>query len=109
MPADLEEADRDVSEIPHSRLRLQISTLDPEPLDLVSPISVVIEESDGSFIATFLEASLAASGDTEAEAIEGLKDRIITTFERLKSKHDNQLGPVPLRQKQILTSLIQSR
>jgi hypothetical protein len=83
--------------------------LDPEPLDLVSPISVVIEESDGSFIATFLEASLAASGDTEAEAIEGLKDRIITTFERLKSKHDNQLGPVPLRQKQILTSLIQSR
>ena len=62
--------------------------------------------SDGSFIASFLEASLAASGDTEAEALDGLKDRIITTFERLESKTDDKLGPVPLRQKQLLTSLI---
>ena len=83
-----------------------IATLDPEPYELVAPVSAIIRENDGNFVTSFVEASLAASGDTEAEAIDGLKARIITTFERLESKPDDKLGPVPLRQKQLLTSLI---
>ena len=44
-----------------------------------------------------------------AEAIDGLKDRIVTTFERLEGKPDGTLGPGPLHQKRVLTSLIRRR
>jgi hypothetical protein len=86
-----------------------ISTLAPEPLEIVGPIHALVQENDGSFVASFPEANLGASGETKAEAIDGLKDRIVTTFERLEGKPDSKLGPGPLHQKQVLTSLIRRR
>ena len=42
-------------------------------------------------------------------ALDGLKDRIVTTFERLEVKPEKRLGPGPLRQKRVLTSLVRRR
>ena len=87
-----------------------ISTLAPEPFEIVGPIHAVIQENDGeASIASFPEANLGASGETKAEALDGLKDRIVTTFERLEAKPDGKLGPGPQRQKRVLTSLIRRR
>lgn len=86
-----------------------ISTLAPEPFELVGLIFALIQQSEGCYTASFLDANLGASGETKVEALEGLKDRIVTTFERLEGKPDDKLGPGPLRQKRVLTSLIRRR
>jgi hypothetical protein len=86
-----------------------IATLAPEPFELLGQINAVIIERDGFHTASFLDANLGASGETKVEALEGLKDRIVTTFERLQGKPDETLGPGPFRQKSVLTSLIRRR
>ena len=58
-------------------------------------------------IASFPGSRLGASGrDNMPQLLDGFERRTITTFERLESKPDDKLGPVPLRQKRILTQLI---
>jgi hypothetical protein len=93
----------------HPAISVPITTLAPEPFELIAPIVAVVQESEGSYIASFLDANLGASGETKAEALDGLKDRIVTTFERFERKPDDRLGPGPLRQKHVLTSLIRRR
>ena len=83
-----------------------ISTLAPEPLEIIGPIHAVIQATEHEYLAVFLEANLGASGETRSEALDGLKDQIISTFERLSAKSDDRLGPGPLRQKRVLESLI---
>jgi hypothetical protein len=105
----LERTEAKLAEREYSPLVVPLSTLDPEPFDILKPINALIQESEGGCIATFLEANLGASGETKAEALDRLKDRIVTTFERLAVKSDDKLGPGPLRQKHVLTSLIRRR
>jgi hypothetical protein len=90
-------------------ISVPIATLAREPYELIGPIVAVIREADGGYVAWFLDANLGSSGETTAGALEGLKDRIVTTFERLERKPDDRLGPGPLRQKRVLTSLIRRR
>jgi len=105
----LKHAEAKLAENEPASIVVPISTLTPEPFEIVGPINAVIQENDGSFIASFPEANLGASGETKAEALDGLKDRIVTTFERLEAKPDGTLGPGPQRQKCVLTSLIRRR
>jgi hypothetical protein len=88
---------------------IAITTFAPEPYELLRPISIVIEGQAKGFIASFVEANINASGETEHEAINMVKDTILMAYERLGSKDDKSLGPGPLRQKQILMSLIRQR
>src|SRR5438067_5988269 len=88
---------------------ISIATFAPEPYELLKPISIVIEGQGDGFIASFVEAKINASGETEHEAINMVKDTILMAYERLSAKDDAKLGPGPLRQKQILTSLIREK
>ena len=85
---------------------MPISTLAPEPMEIIGPINAVIRATEHEYLAEFLEANLGVSGETRSEALDGLKDRIVLTFERLAGKSDDRLGPGPLRQKRVLESLI---
>ena len=109
MSSKLDRARARLAEKENPTIAVPISTLAPEPFELVGSIFAVIQESKDGFTASFLDANLGASGETKVEALEGLKDRIVTTFERLEGKTDDQLGPGPLRQKRVLTSLIRRR
>ncbi len=88
---------------------ISIATFAPEPYELLRPISIVIEGQTDGFLASFVEANINASGETEHEAINMVKDTILMAYERLVSKADEKLGPGPLKQKQILMSLIRVR
>jgi hypothetical protein len=88
---------------------ISITTFAPEPYELLRPLSIVIEGRTGGFIASFVEANINASGETEHEAINMVKDTILMAYERLASKDDETLGPGPLKQKQILMNVIREK
>jgi hypothetical protein len=85
-----------------------IETLAPEPYVLKRPFQVVVQPSDGEYIATLFDANLGMTGDTAEEAVANLKATIIDTFD-LFEENEALLGPEPERQLAILRELIQKR
>ena len=89
-----------------------INTFAPEPFAPTRPILVSVEpfvsEEDGEleYIASLTEANIGASGDTVAEAVKNLKDRLIAKFDMLENMPADRLGKMPRRQLEILKSLI---
>jgi dCTP deaminase len=74
---------------------------------LTRDIPVSLETSDDGFIATFFDANIAMSGDTQEEAFANLRSFIVDTFEFLSLQPSDSLGPEPKRQLRLLQSFIQ--
>lgn len=83
-------------------LLVPINTFVPEPYELTAPFFVAVEIEDDQFTATFFDANVSASGDTEEEAIGNLKSLILDTFDSLSAEDKTMLGPEPRRQLAIL-------
>lgn len=90
-------------------LRVPIQSLEPEPFDVIVPMEAVIRPSNGGFVATFFDANVNASGETETEAFDNLKDMIMATFEEYSALGSDALGPEPARQLAVLQRFIQAR
>ena len=84
-----------------------IVTFAPELFKLSTPLNVVLTQVENGYIASFPEANLGSSGETMHEAIENLKDLILTVYREFESMDDDSLGPAILKQKTILFNLIQ--
>jgi hypothetical protein len=61
-------------------------------LRLVAPLFVTIEEQDGVVVASNVDLDVFGYGDTEAEALQDLRDIIVETYFDLKANRD-QLAP----------------
>jgi predicted RNase H-like HicB family nuclease len=85
-------------------LVVPIESFAPEPYELIKPFHVVLESSDAEFIATFFDANVSASGETEMDALANLKDMILAVFEALQLEKD--LGPGPAKQLSVLKQFI---
>jgi predicted RNase H-like HicB family nuclease len=104
----------DMEEIKSSIFQLQakktfvvpITTLAPEPIQMRLNIPATIEGDGEDFTASFTEANVSASGETEADAIANLKGAIASTFEFLESLPENERGPLPARQWEILRNVL---
>ena len=90
-------------------LQVPIQSLAPEPYEVIKPFQVVVRPADGEYIASFFDANLSASGETQAEAVLNLKDIIAGTFEILAEMKEAELGPGPLRQKKTLEEFIRPK
>jgi dCTP deaminase len=66
-------------------LSLYINTLD-EPYEVVQPIPVVVRRSKDSYIAAFFDGNVHASGETDQEAVDNLRDVLVLTLESLKDE-----------------------
>jgi len=88
---------------------VMIQSLAPEPFELIKPVPVVVQRQGDDYIATFFDANLSASGETQVEAIWNLKDIIIGTFDILTITDEGELGPGPLQQKRILEQFIDKK
>lgn len=85
-----------------------ITTLDPEPFELLCEIRVVVQPTDDGYLATAFDVNIGITGDTQEEAVGNLKELIVDIFDELE--HDEgKLGPVPARQLAVLRSLIKRR
>ena len=82
-----------------------VETLAPDPFILKRPLQVVVQSSDGQYVATLFDANLGMSGDTAEEAVANLKATIVDTFD-LFEENEEKLGPEPKRQLSILRGLI---
>ena len=87
-------------------LRVPVHSLAPEPFEILSPIEVIIRPAGDGFIATFFDANVNASGDTETEAFENVKDMIVATFSEFTTIGIDRLGPEPARQFAVLKKFI---
>ena len=87
-----------------------ISTFAPEPYDVLHPIYVSIHQTDrDEYSASFTDANLHASGDTESEAFENLKSLMLDVYDSLAMEKEEDLGPEPKKQLSILQSFLSKR
>lgn len=83
-----------------------LTTLAPQPFQMMLQIPATIAGDGEDFTATFMEANVSASGETEADAIANLKDMLVSTYETLEEIPPQELGPLPSRQWAILKSVV---
>ncbi len=104
--AELEGRVDDLQHIAESRpIIAQVADL--PSLRLIRPIMAVIERSaDEEYVAMFLDANINASGDTQHEAFQNLREMIASTY-RLFIRKENQLGDDPHRQLAVLRTYIE--
>jgi hypothetical protein len=79
-----------------------IETFDPEPFGLRRPVSVVVQPSGDSFVASLFDANINASGETAHYAVANLKDLILALIIRLRKEPKERLGKGPARQLAVL-------
>jgi hypothetical protein len=82
-----------------------LTTLMPA-FQMIQQIPVTIEGDGEDFTATFVEANVSASGETEADAIANFKDSLLSSYEILEGLPSSQLGPLPARQWGILQNVV---
>jgi len=92
-----------------SPILVPIQSLAPEPYEIIKPFHVVLRVQEDEYIATFFDANISASGDTQTEAIFNLKDIVVGTFEILSETSSNELGPGPAQQKKVLQEFISKK
>ncbi|MFN2476452.1 MAG: hypothetical protein ABR526_08955 [Chthoniobacterales bacterium] len=90
-------------------IQISIDSLGVEDLVLRRPITVVVESANDCFTATFFDANINASGDSEVEAVENLKEIIVSVFHRFVELGDARLGSGPRKQFAELRSVIAGR
>ncbi len=86
-----------------------IASLEPEPFKLNRQIYIVVQPEEDQFLATFFDANINASGDTEVEAVDNVKDAIVSSFRRFEQLGEERLGPGPRRQYAVLRSLVAAK
>ena len=85
---------------------IPITTMAPEPYKILQSIPAVVVPAADGFNATFFDANIATSGDTQEEAFSNLRSLILDTFEYLGSEAQETLGPEPARQLAVLREFL---
>lgn len=86
-----------------------ISTFAPVPIEVLKEIKAVVQPDDDEFTATFFDANVNAAGCNQVEAIENLKDLILSRFEYLNAQPPAKLGPALAKQIAVLRDFIRRR
>ncbi len=72
------------------------------------PIFISLEYDAEQVIASFDDIEAFSSADTESEAMDLLRDEIVSLYEDLKTDRDN-LGPLPAKWLQLLEATIECK
>ena len=92
-----------------SPLTVPVTTLAPEPFELLREMPVVVQSVGDDFVARFFDANIGASGDTQQEAVSNLKSLVMDIFEDLEDEQPERLGPEPSRRLAVLRAFIQRK
>lgn len=83
-----------------------ITCFAPEPFESIDEIKAVVEEIGGEYLASFYDANVSAQGDTRQEAIDNLKDLLLSRFDHLDAIASEKLGKSTQRQIAVLRRFI---
>ncbi len=86
-----------------------LTTLAPERLELLREIPVSIRSTDEDFVASFFDANVSASGETEQEAFANLRDMLVLTYNFLHKKPEAELAPILRKQRVVLDEFIRAK
>ncbi len=92
-----------------SSLLVPIQTFEPEPFELIKAITVVIQPVDDEFSASFFDANVNAAGSNECEAVDNLKETLLSRFDYLDSQPAEVLGPALLKQLAALRAFVRRK
>lgn len=87
-------------------ITVPVTSLAPEPLILRQPIFIVVQPDGDEFSATYFDANINATGDTQTEAVDNLKEILVSTYRRYSLLGENKLGPGPRKQLAVLRTII---
>ncbi|HXO20878.1 MAG TPA: hypothetical protein VOA87_13260 [Thermoanaerobaculia bacterium] len=73
------------------KVEAEIRTFAPHPYRVKKPIPIVVRPHDGAFLASFMDANVNATGDTEHEAFEAVKTLMLDMLDQLGRQP--RLGP----------------
>ena len=91
-------------------LIVPIQSFTPEPFVVLKEIRAVIEESDGEYIASFYDANVSAGGSNKQEAVDNLKENLLSRFDYLDGlPTEKKLGLGIARQLAVLREFIGRR
>lgn len=85
---------------------LHIETFAPEPYTVKRPLPVSMQRRQDGYLASFVDANINSSGDTQQEAFANLRELILDVFDNLRSLPASELGPGPKRQLAVLREFI---
>jgi predicted RNase H-like HicB family nuclease len=91
---------------PVAPVTMPIETFAPEPYRVRRAIPIVVRSSGDGFVASFVDANISSSGDTQQEAYANVKELILDVFDRLNSLPAQKLGPGPARQLEVLREFV---
>jgi hypothetical protein len=89
-------------------IHVPITTLAPSNCRLKQTLWVVVQPDEREFMASFFDANVNATGDTETEAVENLKEILISNYERFTELGETNLGPALRKQFCVLKQFIRS-
>jgi hypothetical protein len=97
-----------IEEVEHGKpVVLPIQSFAPDRYEVLKPIWAVVQEDDGAFVASFFDANINASGNDQLDAVEMLKEMIVSTF-RLFAEKEAVLGPETQRQFAVLREFMKA-
>lgn len=82
--------------------RVDIEDLGAEEYRMVKTIPVTVRVEEGAFVASFFDANIHASGDTDQEAIDNLRSLVLDTYDSLAALPEPDLAPPARRQLTVL-------
>lgn len=91
--------------VPDKSLRVFLEKLSDPEYELLKAIPVVVESTDSDFVASFLEANINASGESQWAALRHLGYLVIDVFEMLMDE-EASLAALPARQLEVLRSYL---
>jgi hypothetical protein len=84
---------------------LPIGSLAPSDLVVVKTMYFHVREEGGVFLSSFVDANINASGESEMDAVDMLKKRIVKLFKYF-STNESRLGTEPARQLAVLREFV---
>jgi predicted RNase H-like HicB family nuclease len=85
---------------------LWISTLAPEPVELKRDICIVVQAKGEGYVATYFDAGISMSGDTQEEAVLNLKAVLVHVLEELEAESPEALAPQLAKQLAVLRGVM---
>jgi hypothetical protein len=98
-----------VSQPSSGPILVPIMTFEPEPFELVRDMLAVVQPMDDEFMACFFDANVNAGGCNQVEAMENLKDSLLSRFEYLDGQPTEKLGPALVKQLAVLRAFIRRK
>jgi predicted RNase H-like HicB family nuclease len=90
-------------------VHLVVATLAPAPYEVIKEIPVWVRPEGDSYVASFVDANVNASGETVNDAVDNLKDMMTALLKSLGSLPKACLGKGPARQLAVLRAFIRKK